>query len=192
MDNDDIMIRKIKLDAFEKFKEEVLFRDDFQDITSHSEIKAIQTLFQRRASLSQTAADLNKSMLENEPMSGGKFSRTPPISLLERFEAILAHAQGKNVFYVARNLLRFVIDGEASDLLRENLAFDYFRLYTLVMQASGPCSKSISGLDLLDQFGSYNVVLVMFELALFNKDVIKRAKSGPVMSHRVSIFSYLN
>ena len=71
MDNDDIMIRKIKLDAFEKFKEEVLFRDDFQDITSHSEIKAIQTLFQRRASLSQTAADLNKTMLENEPMSGG-------------------------------------------------------------------------------------------------------------------------
>ena len=50
----------------------------------------------------------------------------------------------------------------------------------------------MSGMHLLDQFGSFNVVLVMFELALFNKDVIKKAKSGPVMSHRQSIFSYLN
>ena len=31
----------------------------------------------------------------------------------------------------------------------------------------------------------------MFELALFNQDVIKRAKSGPVMSHRRAIFAYL-
>ena len=77
-----------------------------------------------------------------------------------------------------------MIDGEAKDLNRETLAFDYFRLYMLVMQASGPCTKAISGRHLLDQFGSFNVVLVMFEMALFNKDVIKKAKSGPVMSHR--------
>ena len=32
----------------------------------------------------------------------------------------------------------------------------------------------------------------MFELALFNKDVIKQAKSGPVMSHRQAIFTYLS
>ena len=32
----------------------------------------------------------------------------------------------------------------------------------------------------------------MFELALFNKSVIKRAKSGPVMSHRQAIFTYLS
>ncbi len=108
----------------------------------------------------------------------------PPISLLEDFESVLSHIQAKNVFYVARNLLRFLVDGAAKPLLRENLAFELFRLYMLVVQASGPCSKSLSGLHLLDQFGSFNVVLVMFELALFNKDVIKRAKSGPVMSQR--------
>ena len=77
-----------------------------------------------------------------------------------------------------------MIDGSAKELLRETLAYDYFRLYSLVMQASGPCSKAMSGIHLLDQFGSFNVVLVMFELALFNKDVIKKTKSGPVMSHR--------
>lgn len=33
---------------------------------------------------------------------------------------------------------------------------------------------------------------MVFELALFNNDVIKRAKSGPVMSHRQQIFSYLS
>jgi len=86
---------------------------------------------------------------------------------------MLEKANGKNVFYVARNILRLVIDGEARDLLRESFAYDYFRLFTQVVQASGPCSKPMSGLDLLDQFGSFNVVLVMFELALFNKDVIR-------------------
>lgn len=119
-------------------------------------------------------------------------SQVPPVSLLDKFASILEHAQGKNVFYVARNLLRFVIDGEGFGFLRETLAFDYFQLYTLVVQASGPCSKALSGLHLLDQFGSYNVVLVMFELALFNKDVIMRTKSGPVITHRGSIFAYLN
>ena len=132
-------------------------------------------------------------MLEEETKDQrGSMSQVPPISLLEQFEGILGHAQGKNVFYVARNLLRLVIDGTATDMLRENLAFEYFRLYTLVMQVSGPSSKPMSGMYLLDQFGSFNVVLVMFELALFNKDVIKRAKSGPVMSQRQSIFQYLN
>jgi len=47
-------------------------------------------------------------------------------------------------------------------------------------------------LDTLDQFGSFNVVLVMFELALFNKEVIRRAKSGPVMGRRQAIFKYLS
>ena len=95
------------------------------------------------------------------------------------------------MFYVARNLLRFVIDGPASDLLHDTMAFDFFRLFTLVVQSSGNWSQEVCGFDLLDQFGSFNVVLVMFEMALFNKDVIKRAKSGPVMNHRQAIFSYL-
>ncbi len=36
LDNDDIMMRKIKLDAFEDFKERAIFRDDFYDITSQA------------------------------------------------------------------------------------------------------------------------------------------------------------
>ena len=118
-------------------------------------------------------------------------SRIPSPDLLETFEHILKAAHGKNVFYVARNLLRMVIDGQARELLRDMYAFDYFRLFMLVLQASGPCCKALSRLDTLDQFGSFNVVLVMFELALFNQEVIKRAKSGPVMSHRQAIFTYL-
>ena len=114
------------------------------------------------------------------------------MQLLEVFEEVLKKAHGKNVFYVARNLLRLVVDGEAQDLLKDNYAYEYFRIFTLVVQASGPSSKPLSGLDTLDQFGSFNVVLVMFELALFNQGVIKRAKSGPVMSHRQAIFIYLS
>ena len=105
---------------------------------------------------------------------------------------MLEKAHGNNVFYVARNLLRLVVDDKAQALLRDGFTYEYFRLFMLVVQSSGPCSKPMSGLDLLDQFGSYNVVLVMFELALFNKSVIRRAKSGPVMSHRQAIFSYLS
>ena len=116
----------------------------------------------------------------------------PSTQLLESIEQMLKKAHGKNVFYVARNLLRFIIDGEARELLKEMYAYEYFRLFTLVVSASEPSSKPLSGLDTLDQFGSFNVVLVMFELALFNQDVIKRAKSGPVMSHRQAIFQYLN
>ena len=46
---------------------------------------------------------------------------------------MLEKANGKNVFYVARNILRLVIDGEARDLLRESFAYDYFRLFTQVV-----------------------------------------------------------
>lgn len=42
------------------------------------------------------------------------------------------------------------IDGQASELLREAYAFEYFRLFMLVLQASGPCCKALSGLDTLD------------------------------------------
>lgn len=41
IDNDDLLMRKLKLEAFDNYKESVLFRDDFQVITSQSEIKAI-------------------------------------------------------------------------------------------------------------------------------------------------------
>ena len=36
LDNEDLMMRKMKLEAFDEFKESVLFRDDFQEITSHA------------------------------------------------------------------------------------------------------------------------------------------------------------
>ena len=41
VDNEDMMMRKLKLEAFEDFKENILFRDDFSEITSNSEFKAI-------------------------------------------------------------------------------------------------------------------------------------------------------
>ena len=45
MDSDEQLMRRLKLDAFEEFKETVLFRSDFETITSQKEIKAIQNLF---------------------------------------------------------------------------------------------------------------------------------------------------
>ena len=37
-------MRKMKLSAFDQFKEQILFCDNFQEITSHSQIKAIKEL----------------------------------------------------------------------------------------------------------------------------------------------------
>ena len=77
-------------------------------------------------------------------------------------------------------------------MLTESLSYEYFRLFMLLMQCSeASWSKAMSDLDQMDQFSSYNVILVMFEMSLFNEEVIKRAKSGPVMSHRQAIFQYL-
>ena len=45
LDSDDQTMRKLQLDAFEEFKQGVLFREDFQEITSQAQIKAIQSLF---------------------------------------------------------------------------------------------------------------------------------------------------
>ena len=74
-------------------------------------------------------------------------------------------------------------------MLTESLSYEYFRLFMLLTQCSeASWSKAMSDLDQMDQFSSYNVILVMFEMSLFNEEVIKRAKSGPVMSHRQAIF----
>ena len=136
-DNDDILMRRIKLDAFEGYKQSLLFRDDFMQITSFDEIRAIRELFKQRTSLSQKAAAAKSKMMEDGGKSasaeGITITQVPPISLLNRFEEILVHCQDKNVFYVARNLLRFVIDGEGKDLLKESLGYEFFRLYMLIM-----------------------------------------------------------
>jgi hypothetical protein len=42
------------------------------------------------------------------------------------------------------------------------------------------------------QITSPIILQTMFELALFNKDVIKETKSGPIMSIRTSIYDYCN
>lgn len=152
LDNEDIQMHKIKLEAFDEFKEKVLFRDDFQEITSQSQIKAIQSLFLRRANMSELPAESAKPedvpMEESKSLGASEKTRVVPSdSLLNSFEHVLSHIQGKNVYYVARNLLRFAIDGEARQMLTASLAFDIFRIYTLIVQASGLCSKSLSGLD---------------------------------------------
>ena len=52
---------------------------------------------------------------------------------MDTIEQVLKKAHGKNVFYVARNLLRVVVDGEAQDLLKDTYAYEYFRLFALVV-----------------------------------------------------------
>lgn len=96
LDSEDIQMRKIKLEAFEEFKEQVLFRNDFQEITSLSQIKAIQSLFQRRANMSQLSPESAKK--EDEPMEESKSvvgcektQEVPPESLLDSFEHVLDH-----------------------------------------------------------------------------------------------------
>ena len=91
VDNEDMMMRKLKLEAFEDFKENVLFRDDFSEITSNSEIKAIQSLFQRRSqhSTKLAAADTQPSGKNNyQHNDSGEISSmqrkvVPDISLLD-------------------------------------------------------------------------------------------------------------
>jgi len=57
----------------------------------------------------------------------------PSETLIDTFDLVLGKSQGKNVFYVARNLLRLVVDGAAKELLMDAFAYDYFRLFTLVV-----------------------------------------------------------
>lgn len=47
------------------------------------------------------------------------------------------------------------------------------------------------GNEAFEQFVSFQVILVMFELALFNKDVIRQTKSGPIMVLQSQLYNYL-
>lgn len=75
--------------------------------------------------------------------------------------------------YVVRNLLRY--------LCRNNVLIGSQEASTLFKLFIARLDEQQYALDYCDP----EVLIFMFELALFNKDVIKETKSGPIMSLRI-------
>lgn len=94
-----------------------------------------------------------------------------------------------------RNLLRLLVDTEFSCLFTSQVAVPAFKMYTAVIKAYSvqrPPSEDASKLnaEAFEQFASLQVVLTMFELSLFNKEVIRQTKSGPVMALRSQLYKF--
>ena len=187
-------MKQLKLENLEQFKEHVISQneDQFLQVSSQREIFAIKGLFEKKSSGRQQTQSKDEQATNDQGQESATDDcvRIPETRLLGRFLEILTHIQGRSVFYVIRNLLRFIVDDEGWPLLSDRTAYDIFRLFQLVIRVNKSSSRTIGGQDMMDQFGSYQVILVMFELVLFNQSVIKKAKSGPIMAHGKQLYNY--
>jgi hypothetical protein len=77
----------------------------------------------------------------------------------------------QGVLYCLRNLLRYLA---ATDLVRPSIAILVFKIFQICLENSE-----------IENFDRNEVLLMMFELTLFNQNVIKSTKSGPIMAYRL-------
>ena len=82
--------------------------------------------------------------------------------------------------YVIRNLLRYLLD-HASALLNLPNACLLYRLFLSLVSPD---------LINLDSIGSFHTVLTLFEVSLFNKQVIKHIKSTALIQQRARFNEY--
>lgn len=80
--------------------------------------------------------------------------------MLQFLEA-LKKSQGKSVTYVLRNMLRMLFDSQCIELVNQKNSVDIYKMFLLVTEQDFS-AKSLA------QFYSSNVVLSLFEMALFN------------------------
>ena len=154
LDGNDAQMKQLKLDSLEQFKEHVIAQneDQFQEVASQAEIFAIKGLFEKKSSGRQQAQSRDEHARtdpEQESAADDCVS-IPDTGVLGRFLEILTHIQGRSVFYVIRNLLRFIVDDEGWPLLTDQSAYDVFRLFQLVIRVNKSSSRTIGGQDMMD------------------------------------------
>lgn len=184
-------MKQIKLKSFLAFKDHVLPASDdkkFEGDCSLREIMEMKNLLLSKAAGKQQF--LKPADNEDIVRSEVDFSQIPSDDIIDDFGTLLDRMQGKDVFYVLRNLLRLLTETRFAVFLTSQSAACAFKMYTAVLKSSKEDDKPSLRTEAMEQFASLQVVLTIFELSLFNKEVIKQTKSGPIMTLRSQLYNY--
>eukprot|EP00347_Sterkiella_histriomuscorum_P021367 403334229 len=104
-----------------------------------------------------------------------------------KFFEVVQKIQSRGVQYVLRNILRYLIDNPQNSqvfLTFENSSY----LYRMFLLSS---NNELTNQN-LDAIGSFNVILTLFEMSLFNNQVIKHVKSNALITQRDRFYEYFN
>lgn len=120
---------------------------------------------------------------------------------------MLNRVNGRRVNSVLRVVLQYAFDYNKK-LVNFSNAVNLYKLFQYLMTVEGPFSQAwihkqkepwelYSGPNRKNDFltlsgNSVNVMISIFELALFNKYVMKAVKSGPMMEQRQILFEFFN
>lgn len=170
MDSTEKQVIAINLNRLSTYRDYInqYFGDQSVEFSSVHEIMTFKDLIERGVTQNQQF-----------PLNNHQANRVfaADIRLLEEFRAILSTKMDRHgCSYVVRNLLRYFCRNNS--LIGSQEASHLFKLF--IQKLDEP---SIQACD-------PEVLIFMFELALFNKEVIKETKSGPIMNLRMQLYEF--
>ncbi|CDW73908.1 UNKNOWN [Stylonychia lemnae] len=199
LDSTEQQLKQYNLQALKDLKDYLITENpqlsdqDLEFIYSINEIQAArQFLVQEKEQKPQNNANDNENSqnLNKYRNSGQDFQLSKKsdqiFNAFGKFNIILKKIQGRGVLYVLRNMLRYLIDDDNNKNLLlnfENSCYLY-RLFLVVV-------NNDFSIQQLDAFGSFSVILTLFEMSLFNDQVMKHVKSNGLISQRKGFYDYL-
>ena len=158
------MLRTIKLARFQPYRELVYKQLASDDAMSAKEIQAFIGLMTKGTG---GAVHLQSSDTLRTP------SVLPDDTVMTRFLEVLKKIDGFSCCLYVRNLLKLCCD---TQLVTQDNAPLIFRLFLMKSDSLATLSPS--------------VLLVLFELSLFSKPVMKETKPGPIVLLRSQFYDY--